>query len=147
MKRGKIICAELKQVKRQIAESNGIKLDIPDCTYEGECKGTCPRCESEVRYLERELEKRMRLGKAAVVAGVALGLTACSGTPQRDYTYNGVEVEEDSVLITGEIEDEYDGYIDEASSEEQDSIIKSKFFSYDGQVFGGDQNESLVDEY
>ena len=83
MNRGRNICNELKKVRRHIAEENDIPLEIRECTYKGECLGTCPRCEAEVQYLERELEKRLRLGKVATVAGVALGIAACShnGTP------------------------------------------------------------------
>ena len=76
MDRGKDICKELKAVRKQIAEENGIELEIPECTYKGPCKGTCPRCESEVRYLENALAQRIRLGKVATVAGLALTLGA-----------------------------------------------------------------------
>ena len=74
--RGKNICNELKKVRRRIADENGIPLEIKECTYQGPCRGTCPRCEAEVRYLEAELHRRMTLGKAAAVAGVAVSLTA-----------------------------------------------------------------------
>ena len=74
MNRGKDICKELKAVRRQIAEENGIDLEIPECTYKGPCRGTCPRCESEVRYLENALAQRIRMGKVATVAGLALAL-------------------------------------------------------------------------
>ena len=80
MKRGKRICSELKAVRRRIADENGIELHQSECKHTGDCRGTCPKCEAEVRYLERELEKRQRLGKAAVIAGMAVGtmLTATS---------------------------------------------------------------------
>ena len=74
MNRGKDICKELKAVRRQIAEENDIPLEISECTYQGPCKGTCPRCESEVRFLENALADRLRLGKVATVAGLALTL-------------------------------------------------------------------------
>ena len=74
MNRGKDICKELKAVRKRIAEENDIVLEIPECTYNGPCKGTCPRCESEVRFLENELAKRIKLGKVAKVAGLALAL-------------------------------------------------------------------------
>ncbi|MBR4198774.1 MAG: energy transducer TonB [Bacteroidales bacterium] len=77
--RGKKICGYLKGIRRKIAEENDIKLDIPECTYEGECRGTCPRCEWEVQYLEKTLFERMKLGKIATISGLALGLTACGG--------------------------------------------------------------------
>lgn len=72
--RGKDICKELKAVRKRIAEENGIDLEIPECTYHGPCKGTCPRCESEVRFLENALAQKIRMGKVATVAGLALTL-------------------------------------------------------------------------
>ncbi len=81
MNRGKDICKELKAVRRRIAEENGIELEIPECTYQGPCRGTCPRCESELRYLENALAERLRMGRTAKVAGIALALasTAAAG--------------------------------------------------------------------
>ena len=80
MAKGKRTCKILKEIRKQIAADNDIELVIEDCTYKGDCLGTCPRCEAEVRYLERELEKRQRMGKVAVIAGLSLGtmLTASS---------------------------------------------------------------------
>lgn len=80
MAKGKKTCKILKDIRKQIAEENDIQLITEECTYKGDCLGTCPRCEAEVRYLERELEKRQRLGKVAVFAGMSLGtmMTAAS---------------------------------------------------------------------
>ncbi len=78
MKRGKQTCKILKEIRRQIVAENDIKLVIEECTYQGNCIGTCPKCEEEVRYLERELEKRQRMGKAAIVAGLSVGLLGTS---------------------------------------------------------------------
>ena len=75
---GKDICKELKAIRRRVADENQIPLEQTECTYDGPCNGTCPRCEAEVRYLEAELHRRMTLGKAAAVAGVAVSLTAFS---------------------------------------------------------------------
>ncbi len=79
MENGRHICNELKVLRRRIAEENGIPLETEECTYRGECCGTCPRCDAEVRYLEDALSRRLRMGKAAVVAGVALGLAVSTG--------------------------------------------------------------------
>ena len=78
MAKGKQTCKILKEIRKQIAAENDIKLVVEECTYQGDCLGTCPKCEAEVRYLERELEKRQRLGKAAVVAGLSVGLLGAS---------------------------------------------------------------------
>lgn len=68
-------------MRRSIAEENGIALEMPECTYQGPCRGTCPRCESELRYLENALAERLRMGRTAKVAGIALALasTAAAG--------------------------------------------------------------------
>lgn len=78
---GKERCKILKEIRREIAEHNDIEFVTSECQHKGDCLGTCPKCESELRYLERELEKRQRLGKAIALAGltasIALTSAAC----------------------------------------------------------------------
>lgn len=80
--KGKEKCKALKEIRRQIAEKNDIPFAVSQCTHQGDCKGTCPKCESELRYLERELAVRQGLGKAVAIAGISIGactaFTACS---------------------------------------------------------------------
>lgn len=78
-KQGKEVCRHLKEIRRGIAKENDIDLEIPECTFKGECRGTCPRCEAEVEYLEREIARRLSAGKAATVAGIAVTLAAMTG--------------------------------------------------------------------
>ena len=73
MAKGKQTCKILKEIRKQIAAENDIEFVTSECTHKGDCAGTCPKCEAEVRYLERELEKRQRMGKAAIFAGMSLG--------------------------------------------------------------------------
>lgn len=73
---GKQKCKMLREIRRRIAEENDIPLVTEECRYKGDCKGTCPKCESELRYLEQQLEKRRSLGKKVTVSALALGLTA-----------------------------------------------------------------------
>ena len=73
--KGKKRCKILKEIRQQIAQNNDIEFITSECKHQGDCLGTCPKCEAEVRYLERELEKRMKLGKAVAVAGLAVALT------------------------------------------------------------------------
>jgi len=74
MTRGKLICETLREVRRRIAEVNEIRYAPHECTHEGECLGTCPACEAEVRQLERQLQARRRLGRAVIVAGISASL-------------------------------------------------------------------------
>lgn len=117
MNQGKHICNELKEIRRSIAYENGIALDIPECTYDGPCDGTCPRCEAELQHLEQELTLRAALGKAAVVAGLTLGLTAGTLTataqetlPTRSNDSNGAELKQsDTCIFRGCVMEEKSG--------------------------------------
>lgn len=71
---GKNKCKILKDIRRQIAQDNDIDYVTSECKYQGDCSGTCPKCEAEVRYLEQELAKRQAAGKAIAVAGIAATL-------------------------------------------------------------------------
>ena len=73
---GKNRCRILKDIRKKIAEENNIEYVTTECKYQGDCPGTCPKCESEVRYLERELERKRGLGKRVAIAGIAVGVTA-----------------------------------------------------------------------
>jgi len=80
MNNGKNICKYLKEVRKNIADENNIPLEQTECTFEGECNGTCPHCEAEVKYIEQELSKKGKmniLGKAAAIAGLSLSMAAC----------------------------------------------------------------------
>lgn len=79
MARGKYTCKILKEIRRQIAEANGIEFAISECRYKGDCLGTCPKCEAEVRYLEEQLRSRSLAGKAVALAGISAGMIFLSG--------------------------------------------------------------------
>ena len=78
MAKGKKTCRILKEIRRQIAEANDIEYVVEECQYKGDCLGTCPKCEAEVRYLEQQLHQRQLLGKAVVLAGVSVGMFTLS---------------------------------------------------------------------
>ena len=75
---GKEKCEALKAVRKEIASLHGITYHSEECCFDGECKGTCPKCESEVRYLENELQKKGVLKKSLLVACALPILAACS---------------------------------------------------------------------
>ena len=102
MAKGKQTCKILKEIRKQIAAENDIKLVVEECTFQGDCKGTCPKCEAEVRYLERELEKRQRLGKAAIFAGMTIGtaITAAGCGPLVQPTAGMPMDPNDTITVT-----------------------------------------------
>ena len=76
MTKGKSTCKLLKSIRQQIADANGISYRPIECHHKGDCAGTCPACEEEIRYLERELKARKGNGFGMKVAGIAAGICA-----------------------------------------------------------------------
>ena len=76
MVKGKSTCKLLKSIRQQIADANGISYQPKECHHKGDCAGTCPACEEEIRYLERELKARKGNGFGMKVAGIAAGICA-----------------------------------------------------------------------
>lgn len=79
MRNGKKICETLKQIRLDIARANEIEYTPCDCNHEDDCAGTCPTCDNELMYLEREIAKKRLLGKAVIV-GIGLGIASLSLT-------------------------------------------------------------------
>ena len=112
--KGKSKCKILKDIRKQIAKENDIEFITSECKYQGDCLGTCPKCEAEVRYLEEELKKRKQAGKRIAVAGIAAAFTitasSCNelidtvinagttaGVPEAEPSYETVDGEMPSV--------------------------------------------------
>ena len=149
MTHGRNICKQLKEVRKRIAEENDIPLKIEECTFKGECRGTCPRCEAEVRYLENALADRKILGKAVRVAGVALALVAggkasaqvqqSTPIPVHDITDTAKSEENDDVIFGMlDPEPEYPGGIEALYNFMRENIRypqEAKKLGIEGRVF------------
>lgn len=70
---GKEKCELLRQIRKEIAETNGIVYITTDCTYAGDdCLGTCPKCDAEIAFLEKALNKKIADGQPVTLAGLSL---------------------------------------------------------------------------
>ena len=113
MARGKYTCKILKEIRRQIAEANGIEFATSECRYKGDCLGTCPKCEAEVHYLEQQLRARSLAGKAITLAGISaaslamlMPMTSKAQTPVDIKTLSNdsiVTARVDSVKVKGTV--------------------------------------------
>ena len=109
MAQGKKTCKILKEIRRQIAEANGIEFVTSECRYKGDCLGSCPKCEAEVRYLEQQLRVRFIAGKAIALAGISaaslmfIPVTSEARTPQEEHCFlkGGKSDMTDSVIVSG----------------------------------------------
>lgn len=55
---GKVICKQLRAIRKEFAKLNGIDYNFKECTYNGPCAGTCIACDNEANEL-RELAKNL----------------------------------------------------------------------------------------
>lgn len=58
MQYGKKVCELLKDIRKQIANDNGIEYTPASCDHEGDCPGTCPQCDKELKELQEILDKK-----------------------------------------------------------------------------------------
>lgn len=88
---GKEKCKLLREIRREIAEANGIVYLSAECTHDGECAGTCPKCDAEVRYLDSELNRMAEEGKKITLAGLSLQ-TFDTFVPQKEVSENPLDL-------------------------------------------------------
>ena len=112
---GKEKCRILKQIRAEIAKQNDIAWVIEECSHKGNCRGTCPKCEAEVRQLEKALERRAALGKTVAVVGISAGLSLAVTGCENPFAVAG-KMELDGALpppetqeITENTQVEFDG--------------------------------------
>ena len=67
---GRDKCRIINSIRRKVADNNNIDFVIYDCTFEGECSGSCQKTASELNYLEGELEKIQSGGVKLNLEGV-----------------------------------------------------------------------------
>ena len=63
MNPGKNRCKYLKEVRQRIADENGIPLQQHECTFKGECSGTCPFCDSQLERINARLDAKRQRGE------------------------------------------------------------------------------------
>lgn len=96
---GKQKCEMLKQLRKELAEANGIIYLSAECTYVGNCRGYCEKCDAEARYLDSELNRLAKAGKTIKVTDV----TYQTFLKNIDTIKQEEEAFEDSELVEGEI--------------------------------------------
>ena len=104
---GKEKCRMLKEIRQRIADENGIPYKTHECSHKGPCSGTCPFCESEVRYLEDRLKTQSSLGRPVKIAALCTGMVlAASGCAVIDSFFEKTPTptpEPEIEWLTGEV--------------------------------------------
>ena len=150
MARGKQTCKILKEIRRQIAEANNIEFITSDCQFKGDCLGTCPKCEAELRYLDNQLNLRRMAGKAIVVAGLSAGMftmASCSKPKQNADNSNPEYIEEYNVDVHEDDDDIFEGDVEEGEVlldwEQEDSLDRRSSLPIDKEVYSVFEVDSI----
>ena len=102
---GKEKCELLRSIRREIAERNGIEYLSAECHHEGDCLGTCPKCDAEARFLNSELERLVKEGQSVdFVAGVTdMYEKAVNEYCEKmmDQLFESDDYQEDDLMIEG----------------------------------------------
>lgn len=85
---GRRKCDVLKELRKKIAEENGIPYVEHECHETRECSGSCPMCDIELMKLQKEIDKKkdvkkQRAAAAAMISGLlaSAALTSCGTAP------------------------------------------------------------------
>lgn len=102
---GRDKCDQLREIRKKIAQANGIKFEPAECHHTGPCMGTCAVCDSEIRYIDDELQKKKMRGEEIILTGLAaddIEQSGCNTDPDiyEDIADGGLEpIEMGSVQI------------------------------------------------
>lgn len=125
-------CKELKKIRAQIAADLGVDLKQSECTYEGYCSGTCPKCKSEEMKLNLAIMKQQmesadmkrKVAAAGLTTAAALSLSGCNIADTQNWeATEGVlpaPTTMSSEVLDGDVE-----YIDESEPNSQSDISGS----------------------
>ena len=134
---GKKKCRILKEIRQKIADENDIPYVTHECRFQGECLGTCPRCESELRYLEKQLAARAAAGKRIAIAALCAGMTFSAAGCSSPFTPKEKPIENDltgAVDIVGGMSEPIDEGNEAVSPEDIEEVELSGDVAYIGET-------------
>lgn len=138
--KGKEKCEFLKGIRKRMAEANGIPYEPRECTFEGDCTGTCPFCEKEAAELLAKLKEKE--AKGAVIKTGSFSIATIKSMhhirPDEDGkdtltihnevigSYDDIEIRNDTIRgdYNPEYEEEFQKRKEEIAQELKKCLIK-----------------------
>ena len=65
-------CKQLMKIRKIMADKLGVDLHQRECTFEGKCSGTCPKCKQEEEILNKAILQRTVAAGVATTMGVSM---------------------------------------------------------------------------
>lgn len=114
-------CVALKKIRKNLAEKIGIDLKQTECTFQGKCSGTCPKCKQEEETLNKKILQQTVA--ASVLATMSIGITGCGNLYVQDSLSGDVSIVEEDMdneveIFSGDIADmDYENEIEKDQNE------------------------------
>lgn len=116
-------CKELKKVRAKMAEDLGIDLHQRECTYEGYCSGTCPKCMKEEMMLNTAIRKRQMQESDIKRRVAAAGLTTAAAVCLSGCNVDSYQIDGDMQYIPEETVETLEGDVAYIDTEELEGAI------------------------
>jgi len=126
-------CSVLKRMRKTIADKLGIDLHQTECTYQGECSGTCPKCAHEESVLNKAILGGAIVASSVMLCACDLGTVSIEGggkNVKEDDNGGGKDYSGD-IQVVGEEEADPDLIVD--GEEEAPPVV-----DYDDDEMAGD---------
>ena len=124
MDKSKITCETLKAIRKQVADANGIVYTPAKCDFEGVCVGTCPACECEREYIEKQLSLKRKAGKIVKIAGLVTSLTTLAPLATVAQEMNAPEPTEQISILSEEFIFDFNGQIRPENEDRIDQLTE-----------------------
>lgn len=66
MNKGRVLCEQLKAIRKEVAKKLGVEYNPIECDFQGECQGTCIQCDREAAILLAQMKRLLGKNPAAL---------------------------------------------------------------------------------
>lgn len=138
MNKGKVTCEKLKAIRREVAEKLGIEYSPKECTFEGDCLGTCPLCQQETDMLMEQV--RIRLEECPEL----LDEIQCKVSEMYQID---ADKEDDTIILEGMPAEPLQGLVDVDDEPLDDDPFRKKYKEEFGCEISDEQLLELREDY
>lgn len=139
MNKGKVTCEKLKAIRREVAEKLGIQYSPKECTFEGDCLGTCPLCQQETDMLMEQV--RIRLEECPEL----LDEIQCQVSEM--YQIDADKEDDDTIILEGMPAEPLQGLVDVDDDPLEDDPFRKKCKEEFGCEISDEQLSELRENY
>ena len=100
-------CKKLKKIRKSMADKLGVDLHQQECTFEGKCSGTCPKCRQEEEIVNKAILQKVAIVSVGTTMGI--GLVGCNTLDNRNSLLDELQsleqhkIEKFNTILSGDV--------------------------------------------